>query len=159
MSLSLIVLAGVSLAAGRILGDLWGVGPWLMIGFLLLAGLNLLGAFELPALGRLQPDRARSGARGALAAGGVLGLTLGPCTFAFFAPVLAFGVGPASLTLKFLVLGAFMAAHLGAIWAAGVLGARVAAWITRGGRLASPVKLTVGIGAIALAVVLIITTP
>ena len=159
MSASLVVLAGISLAAGRILGDLWGIGPWMTIGLLILGGLYLLGAFELPSLGQLRPERARAGAGGALTAGGVLGLTLGPCTFAFFSPLLAFGVGSAPMTLKVATLAAFIGAHLGMTWLAGILGARVAEWIARGGPLAGPIKIVVGIAAIAMAAQLIITLP
>lgn len=159
VSLSLVAVAGISIAAGRILGDLWGVGPWITIVFLVGAGLVLLGAIDLPSLGRLRPERARPGAAGALAAGGVLGVTVGPCTFAFFAPLLAFGAGPASPSLAATAIAAFVAAHLLATWTAGVVGARVGGWLARGGRIARPVKALVGVAAIALAVEMIVTAP
>lgn len=155
-SLSLVLVAGVSLAAGRILGDLWGIGPWLMIVLLILAGLVLLGVIDIPSFGQLRPDRARAGATGAAAAGGVLGTSLGPCTFGFFAPLLAFGAGSAPLGLRVTSLVAFVAAHLLATWTAGVLGARVGGWIQRGGRVARVAKGVVGVAAIALAVDMIV---
>ncbi len=156
VSASLVIVAGISLAAGRILGDLWGVGPWLMVAFLILAGLVLLEAIDVPSLGRLRPDRARPGAGGAVAAGGVLGITLGPCTFGFFAPFLAFGAGSSSLGIRITSLGAFIFAHLLATWTAGVLGGRAAGWIQRGGRVAKLAKGAVGIVAIAIAVEMIV---
>ena len=159
VSVSLVVVAGVSLVAGRILGDLWGVGPWLMIAFLVIAGLVLLEAVELPSLGQLRPERVRAGAAGAATAGGVLGVTLGPCTFAFFAPLLAFGAGTAPLALKVTTLGAFVLAHLLATWTAGVLGARVGGWISRGGRVARVAKGVVGLAAIGLAADMILNAP
>lgn len=158
-SAGLVVVAALSLAAGRILGDLWGVGPWLMIAFLLLTGLLLLGAFELPSLGRLRPERARTGATGAATAGAVLGLSLGPCTFGFFAPLLAFGAGTAPLWLKIATLGTFVLAHLASTWLAGVLGARVAGWIRRGGRAAEVAKGAVGVAAILIALEMILHQP
>ncbi len=158
-SASLVVVAGVSLAAGRLLGDLWGVGPWLMVAFLILAGLVLLEAIDLPSFGRLQPERVRSGLGGAVAAGGVLGVTLGPCTFGFFAPLMAFGVAPAPLGLRIAAVSAFVVAHGLATWTAGILGGRVAGWIKRGGRGAKLAKGVVAIGAIAIAVEMIINSP
>ncbi len=159
ISLSLVVLAGVSLLAGRILGDLWGMGPWLMILFLLLAGLYLLGAFELPTIAQLRPERVRAGSSGAIAAGGVLGLTLGPCTFSFFTPLLAFGMGSASLSLKVITIASFVGAHLAATWSAGVLGARFGGWLSKGNRISGFIKALVGVGCIALAIELIMTAP
>ncbi len=159
VSLSLVVLAGVSLLAGRILGDLWGMGPWLMVIFLLLAGLYLLGAFELPTFAQLRPERARAGMGGAVAAGGVLGLTLGPCTFSFFTPLLAFGMGSASLALKVVTILSFVAAHLSATWGAGLLGARFGGLLSGSGRFARFIKALVGVTCIALALELIMTTP
>lgn len=159
VSLSLLVVATISLLAGRILGDLWGVGPWLMIAFLIFAGLLLLDAFEVPTLGRLRPERARAGAAGASAAGGVLGLTLGPCTFGFFAPLLAFGAGPATLSLRALTLGAFVVAHLAATWGVGLVGARVSGWLQGCGRLARLAKGAVGVAAIAFALEMIVSAP
>lgn len=159
VSVSLIAVAGVSLMAGRILGDLWGMGPWLMIVFLIGAGLVLLEAIELPSLGQLRPERARAGVGGAVGAGGVLGVTLGPCTFAFFAPLMAFSVGPATVALKVATVGAFVAAHLLMTWLAGVLGVRIAGWFSGGGRVARIVKAIVGVAAILVAVEMILTTP
>ncbi len=159
VSASLLVVAGVSLAAGRILGDLWGVGPWLMIAFLILAGLVLLEAVDLPSVGQLRPERARAGALGAATAGGVLGVTLGPCTFGFFAPLLAFGAGSAPWALKATTLGVFVAAHLAATFTAGVLGARVGGWLSQGGRVARVAKGLVGLGAIAVALEMIVNGP
>ncbi len=159
VSLSLVLVGAISFAAGLILGDLWGIGSWIMVAFLLIGGLILLDAISLPSLGQLRPDRARTGAAGATAAGGVLGTTLGPCTFGFFAPLLAFGAGPAPLGLRVTALAAFIGAHLVATWTAGVFGARVGGWMQRGGRLAKVTKGLVGVGAIALAIDMIINTP
>ncbi len=158
-AISLILVAMISLAVGRILGDLWGIGPWLMIAFLIVAGLVLLEAIEVPSLGRLQPERAKGGVKGAVGAGGILGVTLGPCSFAFFAPLFAFGAGPASWPLKVATLGAFVVAHLLATLAAGMLGARVGGWISRGSRIARFSKGLVGVAAIGFAVDMIINTP
>jgi len=38
----------VTVTAGRIAGDLWGVGPWLGAALLLFAGLTLLEVLNLP---------------------------------------------------------------------------------------------------------------
>jgi len=151
--------AGPGLLELWLLQIVWGLGPWLMVLFLVFAGLLLLGAIDLPSLGRLHPERARAGPAGATAAGAVLGLTLGPCTFAFFAPLLAFGAGPAPVTLRLSALMAFVTAHLLATWTAGTLGARLGAWMQDGGRVAGVAKAVVGVGAIVVAVDMIVNMP
>ena len=88
--LATIALIGVlTAAAGRMLGDL---GPWgnLLVALIFFAvGLHLLGV--LPALWSApgQVGLRRRGLWAALLLGLVFGLALGPCTFAFMAPVLA----------------------------------------------------------------------
>ena len=52
-------------------------------------GLNLLGIVPLPALLAPPAGGRRRGPRGALALGLVFGAALGPCSFAFMAPLLA----------------------------------------------------------------------
>jgi cytochrome c-type biogenesis protein len=80
------VLTGL---AGRMLGDIGVAGVILVAGVFLVIGLNFLGVFELrlPSFQRLSAVRA-SGKGTAFLLGFFLGLGLGPCTFAFLAPVL-----------------------------------------------------------------------
>jgi cytochrome c-type biogenesis protein len=159
ISVSLIVVAAITYALGHLLGDLWGVGPWLMIALLLLGGLNLMGALEIPSFGRLDPDQISVGPKSALASGAILGTTLGPCTFSFFAPVLALMGSNSDPLLIGASVAAFVVGHLGFTWVLGAVGATVGAQLSQGARWAKVIKFAVGALAIALALNLIITTP
>ncbi|HPF36891.1 MAG TPA: cytochrome c biogenesis protein CcdA [Candidatus Krumholzibacteria bacterium] len=82
------LIGGLTAAAGRILGDVGAAGNVLVAVLFLAVGLAFLDVvpWNLPV-----PERARPRRRGAAAAlllGLVFGLALGPCTFAFMAPVL-----------------------------------------------------------------------
>ena len=83
------VLGVVTTAAGRAAGDL---GPWAIYAgaaVLILLGLYLLGAIQLPGIPARWAGRGRGqGGGAAFLLGLVFGTALGPCTFAFLAPVL-----------------------------------------------------------------------
>lgn len=158
---SLLAVGAVTLAAGRIAGDLWGVGPWITAILLLLAGLYLLGVLELPGGLALNQERIPRNTKGALLIGLLLGVTLGPCTFAFFAPVIAAAFSQASGALMFsgALLGAFSLGHVAAVAAAGVLGLKVSAWLTRGGRASATVRHLGGTALLITALYVIATAP
>lgn len=80
-------VGGVTAVAGRMLGD---VGPWAnyaVAAVLVIVGLHLLGVLPLTFGSRPTLPRYR-GKMAALLLGLVFGLALGPCTFAYLAPVL-----------------------------------------------------------------------
>lgn len=82
------VAGALTVAAGRIAGDL---GPWpnYVVSVLFAAvGLYLLGVIELPDFGRRVEGVGRRGLGSALLLGVVVGTALGPCAFAFMAPML-----------------------------------------------------------------------
>ncbi|HOO21869.1 MAG TPA: cytochrome c biogenesis protein CcdA [Kiritimatiellia bacterium] len=75
--------------AGRMIGDIGAGGNYLVAVIFLLVGLHLLGALPLPFTG---PGQVKLKQRGRLAAfllGLLFGVALGPCTFAYMAPMLA----------------------------------------------------------------------
>jgi cytochrome c-type biogenesis protein len=85
-----IALIGIgTAAAGRMMGDLGGWVNYGVAAVFFVVGLSLLGvfSFSLPAAGKVAPNR--KGLLPAFGLGAVFGLALGPCTFAFMAPVLA----------------------------------------------------------------------
>ncbi|HEX9050092.1 MAG TPA: cytochrome c biogenesis protein CcdA [Anaeromyxobacter sp.] len=87
--LASIALVGVlTAAAGRMLGDVGRAGNWILAGVFVAVGLNLLGLLPLPSFGSAPSSFRRRGAPGALLLGLVFGVALGPCTFAFMAPLL-----------------------------------------------------------------------
>ena len=79
----------ITAAAGRMLGDVGHWGNYFVAGIFFLVGLYLLGAIPLPWSGPGQVNLKRKGLLAAFILGLVFGIALGPCTFAFMAPMLA----------------------------------------------------------------------
>jgi cytochrome c-type biogenesis protein len=73
---------------GRLMGDVGVWSLWLTAGILILFGLYLMDLITLGWLSGTLPQIERAGYGGALLLGLVFGVGLGPCTFAFLAPVL-----------------------------------------------------------------------
>ncbi|BDG02373.1 cytochrome c biogenesis protein CcdA [Anaeromyxobacter oryzae] len=119
VSIALVGLA--TLLAGRMAGDLGKVGSYALAAVFFALGLNLLGALPLPSWPARSGVR-RRGAWGALALGAAFGTALGPCTFAFMAPLLgvAFSAGRDHPVLGSSLVALYAAGHAGAIVIAGV---------------------------------------
>ncbi len=117
-----IALIGIATAAlGRMMGDVGPYGDWLVAAVLIAVGLYLLGI--IPQLS-VNPAAVKMQRRGLLAAfilGLVFGVALGPCTFAYMAPILAiaFRVGVANLLTGVLLLTFYGLGHTAVIVAAG----------------------------------------
>jgi cytochrome c-type biogenesis protein len=117
---SIAAVGGITAAAGRMLGD---VGPWAnyaVAAVLVLVGLHLLDVLPLPwdrglALPRYQ------GKAAALLLGLIFGVALGPCTFAYLAPILGviFSVARTETGFAVLLLLAYGIGHCVLIVAAG----------------------------------------
>ncbi|MFH1852885.1 MAG: cytochrome c biogenesis protein CcdA [Candidatus Neomarinimicrobiota bacterium] len=86
--LSIAMIGGITVGLGRMLGDVGRVGNYLVAGIFFLVGLYLLELLRLPQTGINLQRLKTGGIGGALLLGLVFGLALGPCTFAFMAPVL-----------------------------------------------------------------------
>ena len=79
----------VTAAAGRMMGDVGPYGNYLVAAIFFIVGLHLLGAIPITWSGPGQAGMKRRGPLGAFILGLVFGIALGPCTFAYVAPVLA----------------------------------------------------------------------
>lgn len=157
--IALAAIGAITIGAGRIAGDLWGIGPWIAAALLLFAGLSLLGAITIPSLSAAKLEgKVPRNLRGAAVLGTTLGVTLGPCTFAFMAPVLATALS-ATAAAATLVLVGFALGHVAAVAVAGLLGVRVAAVLAGTSRVAAATKVVVGALLIASAIYLIATAP
>jgi cytochrome c-type biogenesis protein len=118
----MIVLIGITTAAaGRLLGDVGQAGYYFAAAFMLYFGLNLLEVLPSPFRGDRKISSKRSGLSGALLLGLLFGIALGPCTFAFMAPILgvAFSTGKEQPVFAGLLVFAFAAGHCGVIVGAG----------------------------------------
>ena len=119
--ISIAVIGGITAAAGRILGDVGKLGNYVVAIVFLIFGLNLLGILPLnfPGLGTIKSQR--KGYFSVLSLGLVFGLALGPCTFAFMAPMLGivFNMTAKNLPYGLVLLFAFAIGHCAVIIAAG----------------------------------------
>jgi cytochrome c-type biogenesis protein len=87
--LTIAAIGAITAAAGRMMGD---VGRWAnyFVALIFFAvGLHLLGVIPMPFSGPGQVDMKRKGFLAAFILGLVFGVALGPCTFAYMAPMLA----------------------------------------------------------------------
>lgn len=85
-----IALIGVVTAgAGRMLGDVGRYGNYFVALIFFVVGLHLLGVLPMPFSGPGAVGGRRKGALAAFVLGLVFGVALGPCTFAYMAPMLA----------------------------------------------------------------------
>lgn len=85
-----IALIGViTAAAGRMMGDLGPWANWFVAGIFILVGLHLLDFIPMPWSGPGGVGMARKGMLAAFLLGLIFGIALGPCTFAYMAPMLA----------------------------------------------------------------------
>jgi cytochrome c-type biogenesis protein len=123
MLVTVAVIGIVTARMGRLLGDTGRAGAWIIGVLLILFGASLAGfvpmpSFLLEAAGRFKGK----GALSALLMGLLLGVGLGPCTFAFLAPVLGlvFAAAPGKGSMAMWLLTAFAAGHSLVIVLAGV---------------------------------------
>jgi cytochrome c-type biogenesis protein len=113
---------GVATAmAGRIMGDIGAWGSYVVAVIFFVVGLHLLDAIHLPLPGAAQPGMVRKGMLAAFILGLVFGIALGPCTFAFMAPMLGvtFRMANTSLGYSVLLLLFYGVGHCGVIVLAG----------------------------------------
>ena len=119
--ISIAVIGGITAAAGRILGDVGKIGNYVVAMVFLIFGLNLLGIFPIkwPGLNSLKSKQ--KGYFSVLSLGLVFGLALGPCTFAFMAPMLGivFNLTAKNLPYGLILLTAFAIGHCAVIITAG----------------------------------------
>ncbi len=87
--LSIAIIGFATATAGRILGDIGQYGSWIAALIFFVMGLQLMGVTSSPWKKPEQKTAARSGFLSALLTGLIFGIALGPCSFAFMAPILA----------------------------------------------------------------------
>lgn len=116
-------LGAATAALGRLLGDVGFWGNIIVALVFLLMGLVLLDVVHLSWMLPSGERMRGRGVWGALVLGLLFGIGLGPCTFAFLAPVLGvvFGTAQANPAYALTLLLAFALGHCGVIVAAGVL--------------------------------------
>ncbi|MDZ7343579.1 MAG: cytochrome c biogenesis protein CcdA [candidate division KSB1 bacterium] len=120
-----IALIGVITAAlGRLLGDVGTIGNLLVAGVFLVIGLYLMDVLRFSWEAGPKLRTRLKGVAGAMALGLLFGVGLGPCTFAYMAPVLGtvFHLSQTSIIQANSLLLAFGLGHVAVIVGAGSFG-------------------------------------
>ncbi|HEX2986852.1 MAG TPA: cytochrome c biogenesis protein CcdA [Chloroflexota bacterium] len=117
-----IALIGVVTAAmGRMMGDVGRYGNYAVAAVFFAVGLHLIGVIPMPFSGPGKVGIKRKGLAASFALGLVFGIALGPCTFAFMAPVLTLSLKVAATNAAYamLLLAVYGVGHCAVIVAAG----------------------------------------
>ena len=117
-----IALIGVVTAlAGRMMGDVGKYGNYVVAVIFFVVGLHLLDIIPLKFAGPGQVNMKRKGYLAAFILGLIFGVALGPCTFAYMAPMLAiaFKLSATNWLYGALLLLMYGVGHCGVIVAAG----------------------------------------
>lgn len=114
-------IGAVTAAAGRMLGDVGPYGNYFVAGIFFVVGLHLVGVVPMPWGGAGRVGLKSKGLVAAFVLGLIFGIALGPCTFAYMAPVLAiaFQVGSTDFLYGAILLLAYGVGHCAVIIAAG----------------------------------------
>ena len=125
--ITIAVIGIVTAAAGRMMGDVGRYGNYFVALIFFVVGLHLLGVIPMPLSGPGQVGMKRKGLLAAFILGLVIGIALGPCTFAYMAPMLGvtFRLAASDLLFGVLLLVAYGIGHCGVIVAAGTSTERV----------------------------------
>jgi cytochrome c-type biogenesis protein len=115
------VIGAVTASVGRMMGDVGVWGNLIVAGVFFVVGLYLMDVISLSWSGLMPRTSIVRGWRGALLLGLIFGIGLGPCTFAYMAPVLgvAFSMASTSVLRAVLLVAAFGLGHCAVIVGAG----------------------------------------
>lgn len=115
------LIGAATAMAGRMLGDVGRFGNYFVAAIFFLVGLHLLGVIPLPFTGPGQVHMKKRGRLAAFLLGLVFGVALGPCTFAYMAPMLAvtFQLAADRMAYGILLLLAYGVGHCAVIVLAG----------------------------------------
>jgi cytochrome c-type biogenesis protein len=122
--ITIAAVGAVTAAAGRMMGDIGAVGNYIVAAVFVVFGLHLMGVIPLPLSGPAAPGLKRKGLLAAFVLGLVFGIALGPCTFAYMAPMLAvtFKIATNRLPYGMLLLTLYALGHCSVIVLAGTSG-------------------------------------
>jgi cytochrome c-type biogenesis protein len=125
--ITIALIGMITASLGRLMGNVGAIGNYLVAGIFFIIGLYLLGVIPLPwDRGSISQTKAR-GLLSALVLGLLFGIALGPCTFAYMAPVLGivFQTAQTNFSAASLLLLSFGVGHCAVIVGAGMLTQRV----------------------------------
>jgi len=114
-------IGAVTAAAGRMMGDVGPLGNYLVAVIFFVVGLHLIGVIPTPFSGPGNVGMRKRGFLASFVLGLVFGIALGPCTFAYMAPVLAVSFKAAATNWLYgaVLLSLYGVGHCSVIVAAG----------------------------------------
>lgn len=114
-------IGAITAAAGRMMGDVGKYGNYFVALIFFVVGLHLLDVIPMPWSGPGQVGMKRKGMLAAFILGLVFGIALGPCTFAYMAPMLGvtFKLASSNLAYGILLLLVYGIGHCSVIIFAG----------------------------------------
>jgi cytochrome c-type biogenesis protein len=118
---SIALIGAVTAGAGRMMGDVGRYGNYLVAVVFFVVGLHLIGIIPMPWSGPSTVGVKKKGLPAAFILGLVFGIALGPCTFAYMAPILSitFSLAGTSMLYGFLLLLMYGIGHCSVIVLAG----------------------------------------
>ena len=114
-------IGAITAAAGRMMGDVGRWGNYFVAAVFFIVGLHLLDVIPMPWSGPGKVGMKRKGMLAAFLLGLVFGIALGPCTFAYMAPMLGvtFKLAATNIGYGILLLAVYGVGHCSVIVAAG----------------------------------------
>lgn len=115
------VIGVVTAAMGRMMGDVGKYGNYAVAVVFFVVGLHLIGLIPMPFSGPGNVGLKRKGLLASFILGLIFGVALGPCTFAYMAPVLtlSFKIAATNAIYAALLLALYGVGHCSVIVAAG----------------------------------------
>ena len=119
--ITIAAIGAITAAAGRMMGDVGAYGNYFVAVVFFIVGLHLLGVIPAPWSGPGQVGMKQKGLLAALILGLVFGIALGPCTFAYMAPMLGvtFKLAATNVSYGVLLLAVYGIGHCSVIVLAG----------------------------------------
>jgi len=119
--ITIAAIGAITAAAGRMMGDVGRYGNYVVAAIFFVVGLHLLGVVPMPWSGPGRVGMKRKGMLAAFILGLVFGIALGPCTFAYMAPMLGitFKLAASEAAYGVLLIAAYGVGHCSVIVLAG----------------------------------------
>ncbi len=119
--ITIAAIGAITGTAGRMMGDVGRYGNYFVALIFFVVGLHLLGVIPMPWSGPSQVNMKKKGLLAAFLLGLIFGIALGPCTFAYMAPMLGvtFKLAATNFLYGALLLLAYGVGHCAVIVAAG----------------------------------------
>lgn len=119
--ITIAIIGIITALAGRMMGDIGKYGNYFVALIFFVVGLHLLEVIPMPWSGPGQVNMKRKGLFAAFLLGLIFGIALGPCTFAFMAPILGitFKIAQTNLIYSIFLLFLYGVGHCSVIVFAG----------------------------------------